>query len=212
MAIRQKRSERCQVWDVPTRVFHWLMVFGFTTSYLTGEDDRWALTHITAGYMVLGLIIFRLLWGLIGTHHARFKNFICGPKAVVEYMVCLCTKKTRHYTGHNPAGAVAIFLLLLLGLLVTVSGVMISDEISFPGIEEIHEISSKSMLVIVLIHISGVFVSSFLHRENLIRAMINGCKPNCEGETIGQTYRWLGVAMGLCVILFWTWSFKDKIL
>jgi cytochrome b len=204
-------SQRCQVWDVPTRVFHWLMAFGFTVCYLSGENDRWALIHVTAGYMILGLIIFRIVWGFIGTQHARFKNFIRGPKTVIEYMICLCRRKTEHYAGHNPAGAIAILLLIVFGVIVTVSGVMVYEELDWAGLEEIHETSSNAMLVIVLVHITGVIISSILHKENLVGAMISGCKPHCEGETIGNTYRWLGVLIGFCAIGFWFWSFKEKI-
>lgn len=204
-------SQRCQVWDLPTRIFHWLMVFGFAACYLTGEDDRWALVHVTAGYMILGLITFRIVWGFIGSRHARFKNFIRGPKIVLDYMACLCRRKAEHYAGHNPAGAVAILLLIVLGIIVTVSGAIIYEELGWPGIEEIHEISSNTMLAIVFIHVSGVITSSIIHKENLVGAMFSGCKPYCEGETIGNTYRWLGILITICVIGFWLWSFKEKI-
>lgn len=209
--MRKKKPQKCQVWDAPTRVFHWLMVFGFTTCYLTGDNDRWALAHITAGYMILGLILFRLLWGFIGTRHARFRNFICGPRAVMDYVVCLCRNNTKHYAGHNPAGAIAIFALIVLGILVTVSGIMVNEEMNYPGLEEIHDISSNVMLATVFVHITGVIISSLLHRENLIGAMISGCKPNCERDSIDQTYRWLGFTLVAFVSLFWIWSYKDKI-
>lgn len=130
----------------------------------------------------------------------------------MDYVVCLCRKKPKHYTGHNPAGAMAILLLILLGLLATLSGIMVNEEMNYPGLEEIHDISSNAMLAIVFVHIFGVIVSSFLHRENLIGAMISGCKPNCERDTIDQSYRWLGVILVSLVALFWIWSFKDKIL
>ena len=106
----------------------------------------------------------------------------------------------------------SIFLLLALGLLVTISGIMVNEEINYPGIDGIHEISSNTMLALVLIHITGVIISSLLHRENLIGAMISGCKPNCEGETISRNFVWLGVTMVLLTALFWIWSFKEKIL
>jgi len=209
--MRQKKSQKCQIWDVPTRVFHWLMVGGFTTCYLTGENDRWALVHITAGYMILGLLLFRVLWGFIGTRHALFRNFICGPRAVMDYLVCLCRNNTKNYAGHNPAGAIAIFSLILLGLLVTVSGIMVNEEINYPGIDDIHDISSNVMLAVVFVHITGVIVSSILHRQNLIGAMISGCKANCEREAISQRHRGLGIFLGVLVALFWIWSFKDTL-
>lgn len=128
----------------------------------------------------------------------------------MDYVACLCRKKPKHYAGHNPAGAMAILLLILLGLLVTLSGIMVNEEMNYPGLEEIHDISSNAMLAIVFVHIFGVIISSFLHRENLIGAMISGCKPNYERETIDQPYRWLGVTLVSLVALFWIWSFKDK--
>jgi cytochrome b len=126
-------------------------------------------------------------------------------------VACLCRRKSKHYAGHNPAGAVAIVLLIALGLIVSVSGIMVYEQLDWPGLEEIHEISSNAMLVIVFIHITGVLISCILHKENLIGAMLSGCKPHCEGETIDKTYRWLGILIALCVIVFWVWSFKEKL-
>lgn len=82
---------------------------------------------------------------------------------------------------------------------------------NYPGLEEIHDISSNVMLATVFVHITGVIISSLLHRENLIGAMISGCKPNCERDSIDQTYRWLGLTLAVFVSLFWIWSYKDKI-
>ena len=100
------------VWDAPVRVFHWLMVASFATAYLTAETERWRLLQVSAGYTLAGLVVFRLLWGLFGTRHARFVNFVRGPRAVVAYLKSLLARHPQHHVGHNPAGALAIVMML----------------------------------------------------------------------------------------------------
>jgi len=106
------------VWDAPVRVFHWLMVLSFAGAYLTAESERWRLVHVSLGYTMGGLVAFRILWGLLGTRHARFASFVRGPAAVMRYGRALLNGTPEHHVGHNPAGAVAIVLLLLARLMV----------------------------------------------------------------------------------------------
>ena len=113
---------RVRVWDVPVRVFHWLMVVCFAAAWLTSESERWRLAHITAGYTMAGLVAFRLVWGLVGTRHARFASFVRGPRAVAGHVRELLHGREAVHTGHNPAGAVAIVLMLGLTLAVTATG------------------------------------------------------------------------------------------
>src|SRR5512139_2829983 len=103
------------VWDLPTRVFHWLLALSFAGAYVTAESERWRLVHVTLGYTLGGLLVFRLLWGLMGTRHARFASFVRGPAAVLRYLRSLVSGHPEYYTGHNPAGALAIVALLVLG-------------------------------------------------------------------------------------------------
>ena len=110
------------VWDAPVRVFHWLMVASFAGAYLTAESERWRLAHVTLGYTMAGLVLFRILWGLVGTRHARFSSFVRGPRAIKSYLVALLRGRPEHHVGHNPAGALAILLLLGLTLAITASG------------------------------------------------------------------------------------------
>lgn len=109
-------SRKILVWDAPVRVFHWLMVLSFAGAYLSAESERWQLLHVTLGYTMAGLVVFRILWGLIGTQHARFSAFVHGPRTVVRYLGTLLRGRPEHYTGHNPAGALAIVALLMLTL------------------------------------------------------------------------------------------------
>ena len=188
-------SQQSLVWDVPTRVFHWSLALSFAGAYLTSETERYRDVHIGLGYVFFGLILFRLLWGLVGSHYARFRNFSFKPSEVIAYGKSLFAKQPRHYVGHNPAGSVAIYLLLALGLMIGVSGILLYWEVGGEeAFEELHEIAANGMLAVVLVHIAGVFASSFLHQENLVRAMFTGYKPTdiptpavCPYQAVGLT-------------------------
>ena len=196
-------STRILVWDVPTRVFHWLLVLSFTVAFLTAESERNRDIHVVSGYILLGLLAFRLLWGFIGTRYARFGSFLFGPGEVVAYLRSLIKRNPAHYAGHNPAGSVAIWLLLALGFASAVSGVMVYQEMGGDALEELHEVSSYAMLAVVAVHILGVLVSSVMHRENLVRSMITGYKSDGQDEGINRSYAWLGVIMLVAVMAFW---------
>lgn len=111
------------VWDIAVRIFHWSLVASFTTAYLTGDEE--SALHIYAGYVVAGLIVFRLLWGFIGTQHARFKDFIYSPARIVAYAKGMMSGKVEHVEGHNPLGGLMVFALLISLTLTTVSGLKV---------------------------------------------------------------------------------------
>ena len=195
--------QRILVWDIPTRVFHWLLALSFAGAYLTAESERYRDIHVVLGYTLLGLIGFRLLWGFFGTRYAQFRSFLFSPGEVVAYVRSLLRGKPAHYVGHNPAGSMAIWLLLGLGILTGATGVMLFQDIGGEALEELHELLSNAMLAIVFIHIAGVVVSSVLHRENLVRAMITGFKSAEPEQGIRRSYLWLGVIMLTAVAAFW---------
>lgn len=116
-------NNEIRVWDPLIRIFHWGLVLAFSIGYLTGEED--SSLHIYAGYTVLGLIIFRMLWGFIGTRYARFGNFVYSPKTAIQYLKGLVAKKPEHYIGHNPAGGWMVITMLLCLFVVTVSGLKV---------------------------------------------------------------------------------------
>ncbi len=166
---------------MPTRVFHWLLVLSFAGAFLTAESERYRDIHVVLGYTLLGLIAFRLLWGFFGTRYARFRSFLFKPGEIVAYVLSLFKGKPAHYVGHNPAGSVAIWLLLALGIASGVTGVMVFQDIGGDAVEELHEFASNAMLAVVVLHIAGVLVSSVMHRENLVRSMITGFKIRGAG-------------------------------
>ena len=191
------------VWDAPVRVFHWLLVLSFAGAYLTAESERWRLVHVSLGYTMGGLVAFRILWGLMGTRYARFTSFVRGPAAVMRYMRALFAGRPQHHVGHNPAGAVAIVLLLLLCIVVVATGWAVYNEVGGNLLEELHEGASKFMLALVGVHLAGVAVASWLHRENMVRSMLSGNKQGTPDEGIRRAWRGLALIMLLAVLGYW---------
>jgi len=174
------------VWDWPVRIGHWSMVAAFALAWLTAESESWRLVHAMSGGALVGVILFRLLWGVIGTRHARFASFVRGPRAVFAYLTGLMTKRAAHTTGHNPAGGWAILLLLALGLMTGASGWLVYNDLGGEMTEELHEGFANAMLAVVGVHLAGVLVGSLAHRENLIRAMLTGYKLGTTDEAIAS--------------------------
>ncbi len=180
MTTNSAASGKILVWDIPTRLFHWLFASSFLVAYITSESERWQLWHVTAGYTFGALLVFRIVWGFVGSRYARFSDFMATPRRVMAYLRSLMTLTPAHFIGHNPAGAWAILALLGLGI-----GTVITGWASFNDygdwIGEIHEGIVNVLMAVVIIHIAGVFISSLLHKENLARAMVNGYKKGNEG-------------------------------
>jgi len=206
--MSMERDEQIKVWDPVVRLFHWSLVISFFVTYLSGEE---ALeVHIYGGYFIAALLVVRVVWGFIGTPHARFSDFLYPPKETAAYLKSLASGHPRRYLGHNPAGGVMVFLLLIVLGLTTVTGLFLDtkgegvarmdpglvsvavadeehdgwdDEDEEDGheeegmLEELHEFLGELALFLVFFHIAGVLVSSRLHHENLVRAMITGKKP-----------------------------------
>ena len=199
-------TERILVWDLPTRVFHWTLALSFAGAFLTGDSERWRDIHVLLGYTVLGLIAFRLVWGFVGTRYARFAEFVRGPAVAIRHLAQLVRGHGGHPVGHNPSGAVAILLLLLLGIASGVSGWAVYEEIGGDWLEELHEYTSDAMLGLVFLHIAGVLTVSYLQRENLIVAMITGRKRGKAHQAISSSHRLVAMLLLTALIGFWVWA------
>lgn len=208
-SANEPRIRKVLVWDAPVRVFHWLTVLSFAGAYLTAESERWRLLHVTLGYTMGGLVVFRIVWGLIGTRYARFSDFVHGPRAVARYFSAISRGRPEHYMGHNPAGALAIVVLLLLALGVTATGWALDNRIGGDTQEEVHEVLANAMLVLVGIHIVAVLLSSRLHHENLIGAMFTGRKTGKPEEGIRNTWPGVAVLMLAAVLGFWLLQWRS---
>lgn len=172
----QIQAKPIRVWDLPTRIFHWSLATSFVVAFVTAESEKLRDIHVLAGYGMAGLIAFRILWGFVGGGHSRFADFLPTPAKVIDYLKSLLAGRPQHHVGHNPAGAVAIFLLLGFGIVAAASGWAVYEDIGGHPMEELHEGAANGMMVIVVIHIAGVIVSSWLHHQNLVLAMITGWK------------------------------------
>ena len=186
-----------KVWDPFVRLFHWTLVLSFFTAYITEED--FLDIHSFAGYTVLALLILRILWGLVGTRYARFSDFIYSPRTIKNFIKETLSFKAKRYLGHNPAGGAMILLMIISLLATTLTGIAIYGieeqagplaswytlHDSFVGdvLEETHEFFANFTLFLVIVHIAGVIFESVVHKENLVKAMINGKKNNLDDKT-----------------------------
>ncbi len=185
------------VWDLPTRIGHWLLAATFTVSYLTGDREEWRLVHVATGYAMGGALAFRLFWGMAGTRYALFSSFLFSPRRVFDYLSGLFKGNPDHWVGHNPAGSYTIYALLLLGLGVVGSGWAVYAGVGGDWLEEAHGTLSYIMLGMAGVHVTGVVVSSQLHRENLVRSMITGYKQGKDEESILSSERyWVVLLFG----------------
>ena len=185
--MQDNKDSAIKIWDVLVRVFHWALVLFFLIAYVTA--DELALVHAYTGYGVLGLLTFRLLWGLIGTRFARFKQFIYRPQYTLDYLKSMFSSKSPRYLGHNPAGgymvlaliaSVALTALLGMALYATEGGGVWADSFiagfNAGWLDDIHEFFANLSVILIGLHVLGVLVSSLKHRENLVRSMFTGTK------------------------------------
>ena len=210
-------NKTVQVWDIWVRIFHWSLVVLFVVAYFTAEEEN--VWHIYSGYAVLGLVIFRVLWGIVGSKYARFSDFVYSPQQVMQYLQGMVAGTPEYYLGHNPLGGWMTVALVAGLLVVSVTGLKLyaieegrgplartdqmlvidnayadrdededeeeehrgrkhanGDEDDEEMWEELHEVSTNITLFLICLHILGVVVSSLLHHENLVKAMITGNK------------------------------------
>lgn len=187
-------SPLVRVWDPLIRVFHWSLVASFIIAYIV-EDDLLTI-HVWAGYSVLTLLAVRVIWGLIGSRHARFTDFVRHPRQVGNYLIAAFAQRAPRYLGHNPAGGAMIIVMLLALCATGMSGLALYGAAEFAGpfanlmrgmpesgadfIEEIHEFCANFTVFLIALHLAGVAFSSLIHRENLIAAMISGNKRSAD--------------------------------
>ncbi len=207
-----------RVWDLPIRLFHWLLVIGIVSSFITVKIGGNAMElHARVGYCVLALIIFRICWGLIGSHHARFIHFVPSPKGLLNYL----SGKTKEGLGHNPLGALSVLALLFSIGLQAVTGLFANDDIAFEGpfakyissetvelLTSIHRQNEKILIALIVVHLCAIFYYQKFKGENLIKPMLLGDKeidPSEEANylpsDLGQASKDGGLQRGLALFL-----------
>lgn len=184
-----------RIWDLPTRLFHWLFAAACVIAWLSGDEPRYTDLHLFSGYLAVGLVGFRLVWGVAGGRYARFSRFVRGPAAVFAHLRQLFAPERSHQPGHNPAGAVAIVVMLVLVFTLGVTGLVVlgGEEGAGPlaglftvaegvALHGWHEWLAWALLTVVLLHLGGVALESVLQRRNLPRSMVTGNAPADRSE------------------------------
>ena len=207
------------VWDLPTRAFHWLLVVAVAVSYVTGGEEGWLfVVHTVSGYVVALLLLFRLIWGVIGSPHSRFRDFVYGRQVVGNYVRRLLALDPPRYVGHNPLGGWMVVLMLVVLSLTVVTGLFSGEKggptgllfsvVSAPeseGLGEVHEVFANLIVLLAVVHICGVLADWWLTGENLVSAMISGLKQLDETGAPAEkppapTWRMI-VAAGLVAVV-----------
>jgi cytochrome b len=200
-------SEKRLVWDIPTRLFHWLLVLSITGSYITAElGFEWTNVHFYLGYFTLGLIAFRIVWGLIGPRHARFTSFVRGPSQQVAYLRSLLKRDSKPVVGHNPGGGLMVVVMLLMVGAQAFSGLFVTDDIAWSGpynaavssefagkMGWFHHLNFDILIWVVAMHVLAIIYYRVYKRQNLLVPMFTGSKPAQyvpEQEAISSSELW----------------------
>ena len=200
------------VWDLPVRIIHWSLLLAVVGAWLTRElEGDWFVWHTRCGYAVFVLVVTRILWGFLGTRHARFVHFVRGPRGVIDYL----KGSSTNLAGHNPLGALMILTLLSMLLVQAITGLFANDQVFETGplfgyvtietsdrLTTLHKQLFDWIVGAIAVHIAAAFFYLWVRRENLILPMITGRKPAeavPENERISSSKLWLAVVMASIV-------------
>ncbi len=211
------------VWDVPVRLFHWLLLGLVGFSWWSGDQgDDWMDWHSKSGYAILTLLLFRIGWGFIGSDSARFAQFVRGPRASFAYLRSVLQRQPKAYLGHNPLGGWMIMALLLVLLVQVITGLLGNDDSDYSAplshwvshdtssfITTLHVYNFDLLLALVGLHLAAVLTHLIMRRDDLLTAMFTGFKTSLTGESAGRRVSvWraivlLGVMGGAVYGLLW---------
>ena len=184
-------TKRIKLWDLPTRLFHWLLVLCVGAALITGNIGGAAIEwHGRIGLAIVGLVVFRIVWGLIGSSHARFASFLPTPASITAYL-----RGQWQGIGHNPLGALSVIGLLALVALQLSTGLFGNDDIAFRGplydlitkdlsdrLTAIHELTSNALIALIVLHLAAIAFYAHVKKDNLVKPMVTGWKDLAPGE------------------------------
>lgn len=211
-------KRRIRIWDLPVRLTHWALVLCVLALYATGEYGWLTMEwHFRFGYAALALLLFRLLWGVFGSEHARFADFVRGPGAILAYLESWRSPDYRPALGHNPLGALAVLAMLALMLAQAVSGLFSNDEIEWfgPLSERIstsasadwtdwHHLGQKILLALIVLHLAAISLYRLVKREDLVQPMLTGRKQRSDGQDARWRSPWLALVLfAMCAGAVW---------
>ena len=183
--MSEAKADRLLVWDLPLRLFHWGLAAAVITNVVTANIGRMDL-HERSGLTVLALVAFRLLWGFVGGHHARFRNFVRAPRAILAWLRSPSGASEPREAGHSPLAALSVLALLAVTGFMAMTGMFASDGILFDGplahlapaqseaATKIHHRAKLALILLVVMHLVAILVYKFGKKINLTRAMVTG--------------------------------------
>lgn len=187
-----------RVTDATTRMLHWLMALSFTGAYLTADGDRWQQVHVTLGYTLAGLLVGRVLWGLVGPHQVRLSVLWRKLKGLPVWR-----------QGENLLMALAVALILAVIIPLTLSGYAVWDAWGGEWLEDVHEFFGTTLLALVLVHIGLVALLSLLRRKNQALPMLTGRVAGAGPDLAKRNHRILAALVLACVMGFWGWQWTE---
>ncbi len=222
MNTTSEKASTALVWDLPVRIIHWSLLVAVLGAWLTRElEGDWFAWHTRFGYAVLVLVLTRVLWGFLGTRHARFAQFVKGPKAILDYL----RGASSNPAGHNPLGALMILAMLGMLLLQAVSGLFANDQVFETGplfgyvtietsdrLTSLHKQLFDWIAAAIAVHVAAAFFYLWIRRENLILPMITGRKSLeriPEDERISSSKLWLALVLAAIVGAVLAWIIRS---
>ncbi len=211
-------APRRRVVDAPTRTFHWLFALTFSAAYLTGESERWQLVHVTLGYLLAGLLGFRLLYGVFGPRHARLGRWFGRVAAAPAWLRTLASARSPATPdwrqGANLAAAAVIVGIMALVAPLVLSGYGTYKEwggtLGSDWLEEVHEWFGNALLAIVIAHVGLLAVLSLLRRQNQALSMLTGHVSGAGPDLVRRNRAWLAALIFLAVVAFGAWQWLDS--
>lgn len=210
----QPATHRIELWDWPLRVFHWSLVLAVSIALVTGKvGGDWMAVHGQAGITIVGLLAFRIVWGLLGSTHARFSSFVPTPHAIFRYI-----KGVWFGVGHNPLGALSVIALLTVLAFQAVSGLVANDDIAYTGplislmdedlshqLTGWHKLVANGIFILVGLHIVAIAAYRILKKTNLIGPMITGKKAVPQHIEQPEPFKPWGLAVALIAAAVSLW-------
>lgn len=189
---------KVKVWDLAVRSSHLLFGVLVLGAFLTAEEDELVPVHTRLGLVLLGVVLFRVVWGFVGSKHARFSDFVRSPRVVLAELRQMLRGKAGHFLGHNPVGAVMVVTLLATLLTVALTGVVVSQGPEWSGpllmskstahaVKEVHEAAAWALPVLIAFHAAGVLLSSVLEKQNLVAGMVTGFKRGAPSSFAAES-------------------------
>jgi cytochrome b len=205
------------IWDIPTRLFHWILVICILAQYATAKWlDSATQWHFYIGYFTLGLLCFRIIWGVVGPTYARFSQFVKGPSAVAHYLSTLFKRDSVPVAGHNPLGGWFVIVMLSLLLIQGISGLFMTDDIFLDGpyraavgddvlslMNTLHHLAFDILLYVIALHIGAIIFYSVYKKQKLVPPMLHGKKHSTSaGITHSYLLRAIVVALISAIIVY----------